>query len=427
MMKSTSIRMVKAREILDCKGKPAIEVDVYTEGGALGRASSPSGISAGSREAFVLRDGDKSRYGGMGVLNAVKYVEKEIAPAIIGMDIFRQEEIDAALIALDGTENKSRLGGNTIYSVSLACLKAAAATLNMPLYQYIANGAIKTIPLPTFNCIDGGSYQKGTMPFQECTVVPYKAASIQEAVQIGWAVFQETRNVIKDYQNGEPAKAGSVSGWQPPSEDPMVCFDILYEAAKRCGAESKVGFAADCASSEFYIEERNTYDFLGKEMDLDEVLGIVKGLTDKYPFLYVEDVVQENDWEGWVKASKVLNRTVLIGDDFTVTNKHALEKAHRLCACGGFIFKPNQVGTVTECFAAQQYAKDNGMLLVPSIRAGGSVGDEVIDMAVGLGAAATKQGPPKNGERIYGLNVLLRTENENPNAKPYDFTPFIKF
>lgn len=216
MMKSTSIRMVKAREILDCKGKPAIEVDVYTEGGALGRASSPSGISAGSREAFVLRDGDKSRYGGMGVLNAVKYVEKEIAPAIIGMDIFRQEEIDAALIALDGTENKSRLGGNTIYSVSLACLKAAAATLNMPLYQYIANGAIKTIPLPTFNCIDGGSYQKGTMPFQECTVVPYKAASIQEAVQIGWAVFQETRNVIKDYQNGEPAKAGSVSGWQPP-------------------------------------------------------------------------------------------------------------------------------------------------------------------------------------------------------------------
>lgn len=426
-MRSTSIRRVKAREILDCKGKPAIEVDVYTEGGAMGRAASPSGISAGRREAFVLRDGDLSRYAGMGVRNAVKFVETEIEPAIIGMDIFDQKGIDTKLIELDGTENKSRLGGNTLYSVSLACVKAAARTLNMPLYQYIANGAIKTIPLPTFNCIDGGSYQKGTMPFQECTVIPYKASTIQEAVQIGWTVFQEVADVIKDYQNGRPAKEGTVSGWQPPSADPMVCFDILYEAAKRCGVEQKIAFAMDCASSEFYIKERKAYDFLGKELDIDAILGILQELTEKYSFLYVEDAVQEDDWQGWIKANKLLSRTVLIGDDFTVTNKKVLEEAYRLKACGGFIFKPNQVGTVTECMEAQEYANNNGMLVVPSIRAGGTVNDNVIDIAVGIGAAATKQGPPKNGERVYGINFLIRAEDENPEAKPYDFTPFIKF
>ncbi len=426
-MRSTDIRKVKAREILDCKGKPAIEVDVYTEGGAMGRAASPSGISAGSREAFVLRDCDPARYDGMGVLSAVELVEKEIEPAVAGMDVFDQKGIDRKLIQLDGAENKSRLGGNTLYSVSLACLKAAADTLNMPLYQYIAGKKIETIPIPTFNCIDGGSYQKGTMPFQECTVIPYKAETIREAVEIGWTVFKEAGKVIEEFQNGSPAKEGTVSGWQPPSPDPEVCFDILYEAAKRCKAEEKIAFAADCASSEFYIKERGTYDFLGREMDLDEMLGMIKELTEKYPFLYVEDAVWEDDWEGWIKANKLLDRTLLIGDDFTVTNRQTLEKAHRLNACGGFIFKPNQVGTVTECLEAHEYARENGMLTVPSIRAGGTVCDEVIDMAVGIGAAATKQGPPKNGERIYGINFLLRAEDENPGAKPYDFTPFIKF
>ena len=426
-MRSTAIRMVKAREILDCKGKPAVEVDVYTEGGALGRGSSPSGISAGSREAFVLRDGDASRYDGMGVLKSVEFVAKEIEPALVGMDIFDQKGIDAKLIELDGTANKSRLGGNTIYSVSLACLKAAAATLNMPLYQYIANGPIKTIPIPTFNCIDGGSYHKNTMPFQECTVVPYKAATIQEAVQIGWSVFYEVGKVITDYQNGKPAEPGKVTGWMPPSADPMICYDIIYEAVKRCGVENKVAFAADCAASEYYIPERKTYDFIGEELDIDTMLGKMKELINKYPFLYLEDVVYENDWDGWVKASKLLDRTLLIGDDFTVTNKQTLEKALNLGACGGFIFKPNQVATVTECFEAEKFAKENGMLVVPSIRAGGTICDDVIDMAVGMGAAATKQGPPKNGERIYGINFLMRAEDENPGAKPYDFTPFIKF
>lgn len=426
-MRSTDIRKVKAREILDCKGKPAIEVDVYTEGGAVGRAASPSGISAGSREAFVFRDCDPGRYDGMGVLRAVELVKKEIEPAVTGMDVFDQEGIDRKLIQLDGTENKSRLGGNTIYSVSLACIKAAAASLNMPLYQYVAGGPLKTVPIPTFNCIDGGSYQKGTMPFQECTVIPYRAKSIREAVEIGWSVFKETGKVIEEYQNGTPAKAGTVSGWQPPSSDPEVCFDILHEAAKRCRADEKIAFAADCASSEFYIEERDTYDFLGREMDLDEMLGMIKGLTEKYPFLYVEDPVQENDWAGWIKAAEVLNRTVVIGDDLTVTDRRTIEKAHELGACGGFIFKPNQVGTVTECLEAEKYARENNMLVVPSIRAGGSVCDEVIDIGVGIGAAATKQGPPKNGERIYGINFLLRAEDENPGAKPYDFAAFVRF
>ncbi len=222
------------------QGQTAIEVDVYTEGGASGSASSPSGISAGINEAYVLRDGDPEWYLGMGVNKAINYVKTLIEPALIGMDILNQKAIDERLIELDGTKNKTKLGGNTIYNVSLACVKAAANTLNMHLYQYLAPDEINSIPIPTFNCIDGGSYQKGTMPFQECTVIPYKAATIKEAVNIGWQVYHSVADVIKEFQNGRPAKVGSISGWQPPSPDPMICFDLLFEAAKRCRVEDKI-------------------------------------------------------------------------------------------------------------------------------------------------------------------------------------------
>lgn len=426
-MKSTAIRRIQARQILDCKGVPMLEVDVLTEGGMLGRASSPSGISAGAHEAYVLRDHDARWFNGLSVFQAVEYVQSIIAPALKGMDIFAQEKIDNILLELDGTENKSKLGGNTIYSTSLACIKAAAKTLNLPLYQYLSTEPISTIPIPTFNCISGGSYQKGSMPFQEITIVPWKAKSILEAVHIGSQVFAMTPKVIQEYQNGRPPQPGSLSGWQAPDIDPRVSFEIIKEAADRCGVLDKIAFAADCASTEFYDKDRKTYDFAGTETDADGMIEYLYRLSQDFDFLYIEDPLDEDDWTGWQKARKRLTRTLLIGDDFTVTNLQRLQKACDMKACDGFIFKPNQVGTITECFAAHRFAKGSGLLTIPSIRAGGVINDAIFDMAVAFGSPVTKQGPPKNGERVYGINFLTRVADLIPEAVPYDFTPHVRF
>lgn len=426
-MKSTSIKSLKARAGIDCKGKPILEVDIYTEAGVLGRASSPSGISNGQHEAFVLRDGDVNWHDGNGVFKAIEMAEKIVFPAIKGMDVMDQRAMDDFLCQLDGTPDKSRLGGNVTYSVSLAVMRAAAKTLCVPQYKYLNPGKIKTIPLPTSDMFAGGSYEKDTMPMQECSVVPYKVESIAEATHILCKMYKILPEVIKEYQGGRRAEPGIQSAFVCPSPDFMVAFDLLYETAVRANCENKIAFHADCAFSEIYIPERNTYDYLGKEIDLDEMLGRLKILTEKYNFLYIEDPVDENDWEGWVKAAKVLNKTVLCGDDLTVTNKARIQKALDLGACGSFVFKPNQVGTVTEAMDAQEFAITNGMFSVPSIRAGGVNDDPVADMGIAGGAAAIKQGPPRNGQAIHIINTLTRAEEEIEGAKPFDFTPFIKF
>lgn len=420
-MKSNAIRTIRARQILDCKGKPMLEVDVLTEGGAMGRASSPSGISTGQHEAFVLRDHDADYFGGLSVFQCIDAVKNVIEPALKGTDIFDQKKIDDTLIDLDGTENKAKLGGNTIYSVSLSCLKAACRTLDMPMYEYLAKKPIVTIPLPTFNIISGGSYQKGSMPFQEITVVPYGAESIMEAVHIGWMMFEMAPKVISEH-TGSPARPGSLSGWQAPSIDPIACFELMKEIAERCSCDDKIAYATDCASNEFYDEQRKTYKFVDRELDTDEMIGYLRDMTTRFPFLYCEDILQENDWSGWAKANRELDRTILIGDDFTVTNIERLRKAHDMKACGGFIFKPNQIGTVTECIAAHEFAESCGMVTIPSIRAGAVTNDSIFDMAVAFGAPCTKQGPPRNGERTYGINFLTRVADLYPEAKPYDFT-----
>ncbi|NCB42076.1 MAG: enolase [Clostridia bacterium] len=426
-MRSTSIKSMQARAGIDCKGKPILEVDIYTQDGVLGRASSPSGISAGEHEAFVLRDGDMNWHDGNGVFKAIKMVENVVFPAIKGMDVMDQAALDQFLCDLDGTPNKAKLGGNVTYSVSLAVMRAAANTLRVPQYKYLNPGKITTIPLPTSDMFAGGSYEKDTMPMQECTVIPYKVASIAEATHILCKMYKILPEVIKEYQGGRRAEPGVQSAFVCPSPDFMVAFDLLYETAVRAGCENKIAFHADCAFSEIYIPDRGTYDYLGQEMDLDEILGRLKILTEKYNFLYIEDPVDENDWDGWVKAAKVLNRTVLCGDDLTVTNKARLQKSLDLGACNSFVFKPNQVGTVTEAMEAQEFAIENGMFSVPSIRAGGVNDDPVADMGIAGGAAAIKQGPPKNGQAIHIINTLTRAEEEIPGAKPFDFTPYIKF
>ena len=426
-MSGTRIQSLQARAGIDCKGKPILEVDIYTEDGVLGRASSPSGISAGEHEAFVLRDGDPAWHDGDGVFKAVDMAEQVVFPAIKGMDAMDQRALDEALCELDGTPYKTKLGGNVTYSVSLACLRAAANTERLPLYRFLNPGTIRTIPIPTSDMFAGGSYEKDTMPMQECTVIPYKAESIAEAVHILCKMYKILPDVIRDFQGGRRAEPGIQSAFVCPSPDFMVAFDLLHETAVRAGCEEKIAYHADCAFSEIYIPERGTYDYLGKEIDLDEMLGRLKELTEKYPFLYVEDPVDENDWDGWVKAARVLDRTILCGDDLTVTRIDRIEKALELGACGSFVFKPNQVGTVTEAMDAQAFAVDRGMFSVPSIRAGGVNDDPVADMGIAGGAAAIKQGPPRNGQAIHIINTLTRAEEEIPGATPFDFTPYIRF
>lgn len=424
---NTLIKEVKARPLIDCKGKPLLEVDVITADGVMGRGASPSGISAGEHEAFVLRDGDPNWYDGNGVFKAVKMVEEVVAPKIKGMDALNQSALDQALIDLDGTGNKSKLGGNVTYSTSLAVMRAACNTLHVSQYRYLNQGEIKTIPLPTSDMFAGGSYEDDTMPVQETTIVPYKAATIAEAAEILCKVYKRLPEVIREFQGGRRPEIGAMSEYMAPSTDFMDCLDILYETAARCGCEDKIAFHMDCAFSEIYNPQRKTYSYCGREVDLDEIIGILKAATEKYDFLYIEDPVDEDDWEGWAKAARELSRTTLCGDDLTVTNIDYLKKAKAMNACGAFVFKPNQVGTVTEAMAAQKYAVENGMFSIPSIRAGGVSDDPVADMGVAGGAAAVKLGPPKFGHAIHIVNSLLRAEDELKDARPFDFTPFIKF
>lgn len=420
------IKRIHGRAGIDCKGLPCLEVDILTEDGVLGRASSPSGISAGEHEACVLRDGDPSWYGGLGVFKAVKTVNEIIAPALLGMDVTEQAAIDRRLIELDGTPQKTRLGGNCTYSVSLAALRASAAIRRVPLYALLEPSPVKSIPLPTANCFSGGSYQKNSMPFQEITVVPYKAASMQEAVAIIAAVYGQMPRAIKDF-SGKEAIPGSHSSFRCPSTSPDDAYAMAALAAEMAGVRDKIAFAADCAFSEIYDEETDTYNLIGRRAGLDEVLDMLEELTRKYEFLYIEDPVDENDWDGWAKARRRLDRTVLVGDDLTVTNIERLKLAVERKACEAFILKPNQVGTVTETLDAARYGAEHGIFSIPSTRAGGVNDDPIPDFAIALGSPSIKCGPPRNGHCVYCYNVLTRCEDENPDARPFDFSPLVRF
>jgi enolase len=404
-----------------------IEVDVITEGGAIGRGSASTGTSVGMYESYVLRDNDPKRFEGLSVFKAIDNVNHIIGPAIIGMDVMDQSAIDRKMIEMDGTPYKSYLGGNSIYSVSIACIKAAANTMNMALYKYMAPPKIKTLPVPTFNSINGGHYPDLTMSIQEFTFVPYKAENMEEAVEISSAVFKRIGEVIEKYQGGKEAGIGHAYGWRPPCEDPEVCMELLNEAVEQCGYSNKVAYALDCASSEMYDEETKTYYFNKRRIEADEMIDFIKKLTQKYNFLYVEDILEQNDWDGYMKAVREIDKTIIIGDDFIVTNLNRLKKAYELHAVDGFIFKPNQVGTITESLEAHQFARDHGMITVPSQRGGGAVDDVVMDICIAIEAQAVKNSAPRSGERIYALNSIYRAADENPDAKLFDFSKITKF
>lgn len=423
----TRIKNIHARQIMDCKFRPVVEVDVTLACGIVGRGSSPTGTSVGSYEAKVIRDNKADRFCGMSVFQAVSNVNDILGPALIGMDVVDQESIDRKMIQMDGTADKSALGGNAIYSISIACADAAAQAEKRSLYQHFAGGGIKTLPLPTANSIIGGPYPDKTVCFQEFTFCPYKAESMTEAMEIISRVHKEIGLVFSREFGVSPAPRGNSHGWMPPSEDPEVILDLLTEAVQKSGYSEKIAYVLDMAASEMYDAESKTYYMNGKRLSGDEQIAYVKRLTEKYNFLFIEDPLDENDWEGYKKAKQEITRTLLIGDDLTVTNPILLKRAYEEKAVDGFIFKPNQVGTVTEALEAHRFAKEHGMLTIPSQRGGGVIWDTVMDMGVGLEVEACKSCCPRGGESVYAMNCLYRAADENPEAKIFDFTPLVRF
>jgi enolase len=403
-----------------------VEVEVGTEGGFVGRGAAPTGQSVGTYEAFVLRDDDPDEYNGLSVHRAVENVRQVIGPALIGMSVDDQRALDGLMIALDGTENKSNLGGNAIYSTSVACVRAAAAAAGVPLYQYIGGDDVTTVPVPSFNVVNGGRYGDMVQAFNEFIVMPYKAASIFEAVEMGVKLFDVLSGVIERYA-GSPPKVARSYGYVAPSEDPEVVLSLMQEAIDRCGYGDKMAFALDCASSEMYDTATATYCLKGERVSSDDLISYAKDLTEKFDFVFIEDLLEENDWDAYPRAVKEIPRTIILGDDLIATNLARLQRASAARAVEGFLLKPNQVGTISEALETYAYAVEHDLIAVPSGRSGGVIDDVVMDLSVGLQVAFQKNGAPRSGERIEKLNFLMRVADSIPDCRLADVVSIVKF
>ena len=420
------IASVRAQQIIDCKCRPAVEVEIRTESGAVGRGAAPTGTSVGMHEAFVLRDGDPTTYGGLSVHKAVANAVDAIGPALVGMDVFDQRAIDEKMIALDGTPDKRRLGGNAIYSASIAAFRAAADARRIPLYRHIAGRDIRTVPVPCFNVVNGGRNEALTQAFNEFLIVPYGTDSVDFAVEMAVTVFQKLAEVLAKHLGRKPQVASSY-GYAAPSDDPEVILSLMQEAIDACGYTGRIAFALDCASSEMYDGKTGTYLLKGSRVSSDELIAYAKELTEKFDLVFIEDLLDENDWDGYGKAARELTRTLVLGDDLTVTNTALLRRAHEARAVDGFVLKPNQVGTITEALDAHRFASEHGMISVPSGRSGGVVDDVVMDFSVGLEVPFQKNGAPRSGERIEKLNFLMRANAASPGCRLYDIGPLLRF
>jgi enolase len=420
------IASVRAQQIIDCKCRPAVEVEIRTEGGAVGRGAAPTGTSVGMYEAFVLRDGDPKSYQGLSVHKAVHNAENIIGPQLVGMDVFDQRSIDAKMIELDGTPDKRRLGGNAIYSVSIAAFRAAADALKIPLYNHIAGGNIRTVPVPCFNVINGGRFEGLTQSFNEFLIVPYGTDSVDFSIEMAVTVFQKLADVLAAHLGRKPAIASSY-GYAAPSEDPAVILTLMQKAIDACGYTGRIAFALDCASSEMYDKATGTYLLKGERVSSDKLIAYAKSLTENFDLVFIEDLLDENDWAGYSEAVSQLRRTIVLGDDLTVTNLTLLVRAHETRAVDGFVLKPNQVGTITEAMDAYRFAEKSGMVAVPSGRSGGVVDDVVMDFSVGLQVPFQKNGAPRSGERIEKLNFLMRANARSPGCHLYDIAPLLRF
>ena len=401
---------VKAREILDSRGNPTVEVDVILEDGTMGRAAVPSGASTGEREALEMRDNDKKRFGGKGVLNAVKNVNERIKPVIIGMDVFDQYGVDTAMLELDGTKTKSNLGANAILGVSMATLKAAANEKKLPLYKYVGEG--RTMPVPMMNIINGGAHADNKLDFQEFMIIPQRD-TIKERVRVGAEVFHALKSVLNE--RGLSTGVGDEGGFAPDLESNAEGFELIMDAIRKAGYEPGVDvkLGIDVAATEFY--DNGKYNLVGENRSLttDELIDFYKELVSKYPIISIEDPVDENDWEGFSKITKELGDKVqLVGDDLFVTNKECLQKGIDMKAGNAILLKVNQIGTITETIETIKLAKDNGYKTIISHRSGETEDTTIADLAVGLDLGQIKTGSMSRTDRICKYNQLIRIEEE---------------
>ncbi|HEP1229363.1 TPA: phosphopyruvate hydratase [Streptococcus pyogenes] len=418
---------VYAREVLDSRGNPTLEVEVYTESGAFGRGMVPSGASTGEHEAVELRDGDKSRYLGLGTQKAVDNVNNIIAEAIIGYDVRDQQAIDRAMIALDGTPNKGKLGANAILGVSIAVARAAADYLEVPLYTYLGGFNTKVLPTPMMNIINGGSHSDTPIAFQEFMIMPVGAPTFKEGLRWGAEVFHALKKILKE--RGLVTAVGDEGGFAPKFEGTEDGVETILKAIEAAGYEAgengiMIGF--DCASSEFYDKERKVYDYTKFEGEgaavrtSAEQVDYLEELVNKYPIITIEDGMDENDWDGWkVLTERLGKRVQLVGDDFFVTNTEYLARGIKENAANSILIKVNQIGTLTETFEAIEMAKEAGYTAVVSHRSGETEDSTIADIAVATNAGQIKTGSLSRTDRIAKYNQLLRIEDQLGEVAQY--------
>jgi len=415
-MARTSISQIHAREILDSRGNPTIEVDVRLEGGALGRAAVPSGASTGEHEAWELRDGDKSRFGGKGVKKAVANVNNKIAPVLKGWDVHDQAKIDKKLIELDGTPNKKNLGANALLGVSLAVAHAAAAAENLPLFRYLGGSEARVLPVPMMNILNGGAHSDAPIDFQEFMIMPRGAASFSEALRYGAEVFHSLKSVLKDRHLS--TAIGDEGGFAPQLHSAEDGLEAILTAIEKAGykAGEQIFIALDPAASEFYDSENNVYVFKksdGSKKTAEELVKYYADLCAGFPIISIEDGCAEDDWHGWKKLTEKLGERIqLVGDDLFVTNVEFLRRGIAEHVANSILIKVNQIGTLTETLATIDLAKKNGYATVISHRSGETEDASIADIAVGTNAGQIKTGSVSRSDRVAKYNQLLRIEEE---------------
>ena len=400
-----------AREILDSRGNPTVEVEVFLEDGTIGHAAVPSGASTGAFEACELRDGDKARYGGKGVLKAVENVNSIIGPAIQGFDATEQAAIDKLMISLDGTDNKSKLGANAILGVSMAVARAAAKSLDLPLYQYLGGFNAKELPVPMMNILNGGAHADNNVDIQEFMIMPVGAESFTEALRSCAEVYHTLKTVLKG--KGLSTGVGDEGGFAPNLESTEEALEVICEAIKAAGYEPGKDFklAIDAASSEFYKDGKYDLAGEGKIKTAEEMVDFYEYLVGKYPIVSIEDGLAEEDWDGWKVLTDRLGKKVqLVGDDLFVTNSKRLAKGIDMGVANSILVKVNQIGTLTEAFEAMELAKRSGYTCVVSHRSGETEDAIIADVAVAVNAGQIKTGAPARSERVAKYNQLLRIE-----------------
>ena len=416
----SSIVDVVAREILDSRGNPTIEADVLLESGSMGRAAVPSGASTGSREAVELRDGDAKRYGGKGVLRAVEHVNTEISEAIVGLDASEQAFIDKTLIELDGTENKSRLGANALLAVSMAVAKGAAEEAGLPLYRYFGGSGPMQMPVPMMNLINGGAHANNSLDMQEMMIVPLGAQSFREALRCGAEVFQALKKLIDG--KGMSTSVGDEGGFAPNLPNHAAAIELLLQAIDKAGYApgQDVALALDCAASEFHKDGHYLLEAEGLKLNAAGFADYLATLADRYPIVSIEDGMAEDDWEGWKLLTGRLGKKLqLVGDDLFVTNTRLLRDGVRQGVANAILVKVNQIGTLTETFAAIELAKRSGYGAVISHRSGETEDTTIADIAVGTNALQIKTGSLSRSDRVAKYNQLLRIEEDLGDSVSY--------